>query len=328
MHPYLPLKDSDCALPRLWLGTWSLGGEGFGKVEAARAREVIESAFNAGVRHFDTAGFYAHGKSEHLLGQALKGLHGPGGRSGRGSLRSKVFISSKGGLAWEGRQVRHDASPQALRDDCRCSLQRIGSDYLDLFQLHWPDPAVPVQESLEALEDLRKEGLIRYWGAGNLSAAQVRSLFAPASRRPHQVRHSPLHRSDDILDAGFDERRAFNCVVSPFEQGMLAGGRSSKGLAALGRRDTRRRNPVYHSREAWAWTERFHRLCKESGLSPVRALLLWLSGQQSVDAIIAGPKTPEQVAGLLAGLLTDNEQDLPPAVKQHFDEAPSGGARD
>jgi aryl-alcohol dehydrogenase-like predicted oxidoreductase len=273
--------------PHLWLGTWALGGEGFGAVTADTAQSVIDRAIDAGIHHFDTAGFYAHGKSEVLLGKAIR------------HCRKEMFVASKGGLMWEGREVRHDASPDGLRAELHRSLTRLNTDYLDLFQLHWPDHAVPVSESLEALQLFQREGLIRHWGVCNLNVQEVTENLSTGCCIPHQVHHNLIHRNEAVLAAGAADNRACNCAYSPLEQGLLANRRD--GVSGLGKRDVRRRNPHFSNHESMERARLFSQQCEANGSDSAEAACRWVLSQPHVDVLIVGPKRPEHVS-ILHGL--------------------------
>jgi aryl-alcohol dehydrogenase-like predicted oxidoreductase len=282
-----PLEQGDVPLPWLWIGTWSMGGAGFGQSSLGESLNVLDKAYRSGVRHFDTAGFYARGRSEELLAKAFK------------STRKSVFISTKGGLVWNGNKVLHQGSPQNLRQSLMDSLKRLQTDYLDLFQLHWPDPAVPLTESVEALKELQQEGLTRFWGVGNLTTDEIESTIEKNAGIPHQVHHNPIHRSDVILNTGKTDTRCVNCITSPLEQGLLAGGRSAEGLGALGKKDVRRRNPHFHSDKTATWLSQFRSLADASPMSRVSLVLLWLLTMKTVDVVIPGPRTVSQLEEIL-----------------------------
>ncbi len=283
----MPLQSQGAVLPRLWLGTWSMGGEGFGFCDARDAQALLDSAFEAGIRHFDTAGFYAHGKSEKLLVNLAR------------HHRESIFISSKGGLEWQGRNVFHRASPESLRQSLQQSLKRLRTDYLDLYQLHWPDPKVPISDSLDALREFQQEGLIRHWGVCNLTAQQVESHILEFARIAHQVHHNPIHRSDDILRIGEQQQRCHHLAYSPLEQGLLGDGKSSAGLDFLGKKDFRRSNAYYHSSEIRCWLDNLQQLTDQKNI-PVSVLTLaWIFSFRGVSGVIVGPKTLSQLQILL-----------------------------
>lgn len=284
---YLPKKGEKPSLPWLWLGTWSLGGEGFGPSDGGVSLSVLEKALEAGLRHIDTAGLYGHGKSEKMVAKAL------------GRRREEVFLSTKGGLIWEGNQVLHQGGPEDLRRALMESLERMGTDYIDLFQLHWPDPEVPISESLNALKEFQDEGLIRYYGIGNLNTQEVQKFIKPNLFLPHQVHFNPIHQARDVLAAGHDQGRCFNCVVSPLEQGLLAYGRSSFGLKTLGKRDLRRRNPHFHSEKVRSWLLEYQELTLHCPVPRVSLILLWILAHEEVDVVLPGPRTLEQLKEVL-----------------------------
>lgn len=265
---------------RFWLGTWSLAGEGFGKTDLRESARLIDNALDAGVRFFDTAGFYGQGQAEILLGRRLK------------SQRKEVVISTKGGLNRNGKTVWHDGSASSLRQALETSLERLQTDYIDLFSLHWPDPATDLNESIGVLVQFQREGLIRFWGVCNLSAAQVCRYCSTGAFVPHQVHFNPLHPSFDILREGKTDNRCLNIVYSPLEQGLL--GNTPKLLPQLGKKDVRRRNPFFHNEEIGRQLQEFRRLCDNTGRSPLFWTYLWIYSQPETDVIISGPKTPEQ----------------------------------
>ncbi|NOY61890.1 MAG: aldo/keto reductase [Gammaproteobacteria bacterium] len=286
--PYQPLDGEQPSMPWLWLGTWSMGGEGFGFCDARESQKLLESAVEKGVRHFDTAGFYAHGKSEQLLANVMR------------QQRRQLFIASKGGLIWQGRNVHHRASAAALRDELQRSLERLRTDYLDLYQLHWPDPNVALEESLEALQLLQQEGLIRYWGVCNLSADQLRTHIPVGAYIPHQVHHNPIHRNDEVLQVGIQHKRCFNCCYSPLEQGLLADGVGARGLNSLGKRDVRRSNSYFCSERVRAWLGEYREIIEASPIDSVTAALLWSVTAADVQAVVVGPKKLHQLEQMLA----------------------------
>ncbi len=283
--PYLPVSG-EAPFPALWLGTWALGGEGFGKVDARDAARLLQAAVAGGFRHFDSAGFYAHGRSEALLRPLLAGG------------RERLFIAGKGGLEWHGREVRHAGGEAALRAALEQTLNRLSTDYLDLYQLHWPDPSVELAESIHTLQALQREGKIRYWGVCNLDALQVSRLLPAGGRVVHQVHHNLLVRADDVLAAGMEGKRTWHCAYSPLEQGLLAD--RPDGAARLGRRDVRRRNPLFHESRVLARAVEFDRLCLKYGLSKIALAYQWLRLQPGIDGVLCGPRILPQLQALLA----------------------------
>ena len=274
---------------RVWIGTWSMAGEMYGRSDARESVRLLQRAFDAGFVRFDTAGFYAHGFSETLLRRAL------------GKRRNEIFLCTKGGLSWQGKTVLHDASAATLRRQLYESFERLGTDYCDLYMLHWPAPATPVEESLDALRGLQKEGLIRYYGVCNLSADEISRTILPGSMVPHQTPFNPLRMDDElILAKGRNGARCFNVVISPFEQGLLGGTSSHLGATSLGKKDVRQRNPRFHDPAVLALAARYRRLTSDHKLSLSALVLWWLLQRGDVDAVIPGPRNTAQLDELIA----------------------------
>jgi len=280
--PYRPVMDSGMESPWLWLGTWSMGGEGFGKSDAHEAEAVLNRAFEQGVRHFDTAGLYAHGRSEELLARALA------------KKRPNVFLSSKGGLVWHGNQVKHRATREDLSVQLQASLKRLRTDYLDLYQLHWPDPAVPIEESLDALADFQKRGLVRHWGVGNFDSSRVARFLPEGAFVPHQFHFNPIHQNREVLAAGKTGQRCCGCAYSPLEQGLLGDSPGGFGVRKFGSRDLRNRNRYFSSQQVGRWLLELDGLARETAMSRVTLTLLWILAS-GLEAVIPGPRTLVQL---------------------------------
>ncbi len=293
LHPVDPSNDHT---PWLWIGTWSMGGEGFGMHDERESLRVLSTAVENDIRHFDTAGFYAHGKSEKLLQKVIK------------TDRPEFFISSKGGLVWKSREVKHSAYPEQLRKQLFETLDRLKTDYLDLYQLHWPDPEVHLRESLGALKTFQKQGLVRFWGVGNLTEQQVIDNLVDERNIPHQVHFNPVRRNHNILTAG--QVRCINCIISPLEQGLLGNGKSSSGMSGIGKKDTRRRNPCFTDPDVLRWTGKLDKLLKHHSVSKVSSVLMWICSRPHVHTIIPGPRKIKQLNDLLAFKATVENNDL------------------
>ncbi len=284
----LPKDPSNVKRPWLWIGTWSMGGEGFGIHDERESMRVLESAVEKGIRHFDTAGFYAHGRSEELLRKVISGR------------REEFFVSSKGGLVWEGRRVEHRASPKKLGNQLHETLERLNVGYLDLYQLHWPDTEIPVRESIDALKELQGKELIRYWGIGNLTAKQIKENLKEEKNVPHQVHFNPIRNSQGVLDEG--KEHCINCVITPLEQGLLGSGKSSRGGEAISSKDIRNRNPYFSNPNVLKWNKRLDELCHERSRAKVSMVMTWICAQRHVHAIIPGPRKMEQLDEIMNAL--------------------------
>ena len=156
---YITLKNSDLKVSRLCMGGCPMGGHGWGIVQEQELLDTVQSALDLGVNFFDTADTYGLGQSELTLGRAL------------GSRRQEAVIATKFGVRVENHTTFYDNSPLWIRTACENSLKRLGTDYIDLYQMHYRDGHTDIATVLGVLEDLRREGKIRYFGLSNLSMA-------------------------------------------------------------------------------------------------------------------------------------------------------------
>lgn len=178
-------------LSRIGLGTWAIGGWMWGGTDAGEAIATIRGAVDRGVTLIDTAPAYGFGRSEEIVGEALAA----GGRRGR------VQIATKAGLGWQGGTPYRDSRPARLRQEIEDSLRRLRTDHVDIYQIHWPDPETPIEDTARLLGDLYDEGKIRAIGVSNFSPEQMK-IFRQAA--PLHVAQSPYNLfereiEDDVL---------------------------------------------------------------------------------------------------------------------------------
>ncbi len=198
-------------VPRVAFGTWQLGGE-WGSFDEAEAIAAIRRARELGITLFDTAQAYGFGASERLLGEALRpDLRGD---------REGVVIATKGGI----RPPERDASAAFLRQGVEESLRHLGVDYIDIYQVHWPDPDVPAEETAGALQEMVDEGKIRHVGVSNYDIAQMEAFEAV---RPVEVLQPPYHLFQRAIEEEIlGHARAHDIGVlaySPLASGLLTG---------------------------------------------------------------------------------------------------------
>ena len=148
---------------RIGLGTWAIGGWMWGGTDEEESVKTIRAAVERGITLIDTAPAYGFGRSEEIVGRALADA----------GLRSRVVIATKVGLEWKDGKVHRNASRNRILREATDSLQRLNSDYIDIYQVHWPDPLVPIEETAEAMQTLFDQGKIRAIGVSNFSVAQI-----------------------------------------------------------------------------------------------------------------------------------------------------------
>lgn len=161
---YVTLKNSDLKVSRICMGGCPMGGYGWGNVQENELVDAVHAALDRGITFFDTADTYGLGQSEITLGKAL-GIH-----------RKNVVVASKFGVRVGNGKTVYDNSPEWIREALHGSLERLGTDYIDLYQIHYRDDHTPISAVVETLEDLQKQGYIRCFGLSNIHQKDLREL--------------------------------------------------------------------------------------------------------------------------------------------------------
>jgi aryl-alcohol dehydrogenase-like predicted oxidoreductase len=176
---------------RIGLGTWAIGGSEWGQVSDSDAIDTCLAIFDHGINLIDTAPIYGHGRAEEITGRAMR----------RHGAREKFYIATKAGLEWNASGVFANSTPSRLRQEFEESLRRLQTDYIDLYQLHWPDTTLPIESAAEVLLALYEQGKIRAIGVSNFSPAQMDAFrrVAPLhSNQPPALLPRALHRSPHL----------------------------------------------------------------------------------------------------------------------------------
>ena len=269
-------------------GTWQLGGE-WGEFDEDRAEKAIWHARGLGINFFDTAQAYGFGVSERLLAKALEEELRDG--------REDVVIATKGGLRpVEGGVVR-DSSPDFLRDGVEQSLDALGVDYIDLYQVHWPDPDTPLAETGALLAELRDEGKIRHVGVSNYSAAQLAELSETV---PVETLQPPYHLfarevEDDVLPWCLDNDVGV-LVYGPLAHGLLTGAIDADTEFADD--DWRSGSPQFSRANLTQNVAVVHQLAaiaKELGCTISQLAIAWTLAHPAVQVAIVGSRSPDHI---------------------------------
>ena len=268
-----------------------VGCNNFGsRIDEARSTEVVNAAIDAGLNFFDTADMYGNGLSEEFLGRAL------------GSRRSDVIIATKFGNEIEGRGG--GARPEYVKSALDASLRRLGTDRVDLYQLHLPDPTVPIGETLGALDELVKAGKVREIGCSNFSAEQLREANAASLARPGSARfvsvqneYSLLHREpeEDVLDECERLDLAF-LPFFPLKSGLLTGKYRKGQPIPSGTRVARfERYRSLLTDENLDRVEGLIAYASERGHTMLELAVSWLAAHARGASVIAGASSAAQV---------------------------------
>jgi aryl-alcohol dehydrogenase-like predicted oxidoreductase len=268
-----------------------LGCNNFGgRLDERQSTEVVEAALDAGINLFDTADVYGGTKSEEFLGRAL------------GKERSEVLIATKFGSQLD--EERKGAAPAYVKKALEDSLRRLGTDYVDLYQLHRPDPATPIGDTLAALADLVGEGKVREIGCSNFSAAQLQEAqeaLKPGAPRFVSVQneYSLLDRSPELEVLSECERLDIAFIpYFPLKSGLLSGkyraGEPPPAGTRLAGMPADRQAAVLTpgNLEIVGALERF---AQDRGHSILELAIAWLAAHRPVASVIAGATKPEQV---------------------------------
>jgi aryl-alcohol dehydrogenase-like predicted oxidoreductase len=164
---------------RVALGTWAMGGWMWGGTDQRESIATIRAALRQGINLIDTAPAYGFGVSEEIVGEALEGV------------RTQAVIATKTGLEWRDGKVYRNATRERITQEVDDSLRRLRTDYIDIYQVHWPDPKVPVEETAEAMRSLYEAGKIRAIGVSNFSVAEMERFRHVA---PLHVLQPPYNR--------------------------------------------------------------------------------------------------------------------------------------
>jgi aryl-alcohol dehydrogenase-like predicted oxidoreductase len=160
---FATIPDLSLAVSRVGLGTWAIDGWMWGGMDDAASIGTIHAAIDSGINLIDTAPAYGFGRSEEIVGRAIA----------EGKLRSRVVIATKAGLEWQNGKVFRNVSRARMLREVEDSLRRLRTDHIDIYQVHWPDPLVPIEETASAMQALLGQGKIRTIGVSNFSVAQI-----------------------------------------------------------------------------------------------------------------------------------------------------------
>jgi aryl-alcohol dehydrogenase-like predicted oxidoreductase len=283
------LGRSGLEVTPICLGTWELGGD-WGAVDERAATATVHRARELGINFFDTAQSYGFGTAERILGAAL--------REDLQTVRDEIVLATKGGLRREGDRLLRDSSPQWLRRGVEESLRALGVDYVDLYQLHWPDPGTPVEESAAVLLDMIDAGLIRHAGVSNFDAEAMKPLEGmglPDTLQP------PLHMfRRSIEDAILPYCREHDIgvfVYGPLAHGLLTGTLRANQPFAPG--DWRRQSPDFHGETLQRnldVVDRLETFAGERAYTLPTLAIAWTLAQPGVHATIVGSCNPDHLA--------------------------------
>jgi len=285
---HMKIPGTDLSPSRIGLGTWAMGGWMWGGTDEERSIRTICAALERGITLIDTAPAYGQGRSEEIVGKAVA-------RWGR---RDRVVLATKVGLEWRNGGVARNATRARILQEIGDSLKRLRTDYVDLYQVHWPDPLVPIEETAETLHALYREGRIRAIGVSNYSPEQM-DLF-------RQV--APLHSAQppyNLFEREAEERVLPYCLwhgIATLTYGALCRGLLSGRMRAgtrFGGDDLRRTDPKFQPPRYAQYLRAvatLEHLARARHQRSVLALAVrWVLDQPGVHVALWGARSPEQL---------------------------------
>jgi aryl-alcohol dehydrogenase-like predicted oxidoreductase len=264
-----------------------IGCNNFGwRIDAAATAKAVDAALDAGINFFDTADVYGKGESETFLAKAL------------GSRRNQIVLATKFGLPMDDQ--RKGAKPSYIKEAIEDSLRRLNTDHIDLYQLHKPDPATPIADTLGALDELVKAGKVREIGCSNFSPDQIREAESAVKAGAAgfvsvQNEYSMLHRAPEaeVLPACLHAKMGF-IPYFPLANGLLTGKYRKGQPHPQGTRAADGFGPKVFTDENLNKVEALIQFATTHGHTLLELAISWLAGQSAVASVIAGAKTPEQ----------------------------------
>ncbi len=286
------LGKTDLELTTVGLGTWAIGGPwefGWGPQDDGEAIAAILRAVELGVNWIDTAPAYGCGHSEELVGRALD------------LIDARPIIATKCGLLWnEKREKLTCLKRDSILRECDASLERLGVDVIDLYQMHWPSPDEDMEEAWKAMIECKQQGKVRHIGVSNFNLDQLKRASAIHEIASLQPPYSMLHREaeDELFD--FCREKGLGVLAySPMQRGLLTGKFSEERLKSLPDDDHRKRHPDFQE-PAFSATlelvENLRGIAEHHGRIPAQLAIAWVLRDEVVTAAIAGARRPEQIA--------------------------------
>jgi hypothetical protein len=301
------LGKSGLDVSRIAFGTWQLGGE-WGPTDTDAATRAIRRAADQGVTFFDTAQAYGFGQSEQLLGHALRQLP-----------RERLVIATKGGLRPTDRGLVRDASARWIREGVDASLQALGTEYIDLYQVHWPDPATSFEETADQLAKLIADGKVRHVGVSNFDVEQMDAFSVTL---PIETVQPPYHLFRRAIEADVLPYAAANdigvLVYGPLSHGLLGGhlGPHTK----FDPDDWRSKSPVFHGdtyERNLRVVARLQDLATgELGITLAQLATAWTLAHPAVHVAIVGTRNPDHIDEALSAA----DLDLDAEVLERIDQ--------
>lgn len=298
---YRKLGDSDLEVSVITFGSWATGGWMWGGTERKEAVNAIRASYDLGVSSIDTAPIYGQGLSEEIVGEAIKELP-----------RNKVQILTKYGLRWDVAQgdfyfksknnqgqeidIYKYSDKQSVIEECERSLKLLGTDYIDLYQIHWPDSTTPIEETMEAVATLIQQGKVRYAGVCNYTDEQVKIASSVVDIVSNQVPYSMVNRKIEevVLPYCLANKKSI-LAYSPLERGLLTGKiKPGYQFAEGDHRAGHRFFSEENIKRVNVFLDKISSIANEKGASLGQLVLRWTVEKPGITIALVGARNAEQ----------------------------------
>jgi aryl-alcohol dehydrogenase-like predicted oxidoreductase len=290
MLEYIKIDGTNLISSRIALGTWAIGGWRWGGTDEKDSLRTIHAALDQGVNLIDTAPIYGYGRSEEIVGEALR-QHG---------RRDSVILATKVGIDWTRGKIERNSTRQRVLQELRDSLRRLQTEYIDIYQVHWPDPLVPVEETANTLRELYEQGKIRAIGVSNYSPEEMERFRAIAPLHTIQPPYNLFEREieRDVLPYALD-RGIATLTYGALCRGLLSGAmRTDRQFAKDDMRKTS--DPKFqppHFAEYLNAASKLDAFARANfGKRVIHLAVRWLLDQPGVGVALWGARRPEQLA--------------------------------
>jgi aryl-alcohol dehydrogenase-like predicted oxidoreductase len=309
------LGKSELNVSVIGMGTWPIGGSFWGPSDDTQAIAAIQKAIDSGLNLIDTAPVYGNGHSERLVAKAIKGR------------RQQVIIATKCGLHFKGSTSIYDLKPESIRKELEASLKRLGTDFIDLYQCHWPDPSTPIEETIGEMAKMKTEGKIRAIGVSNFDAALTKKAQKVAPIASNQVPYSMLNREiENELVPFCKEQNIGILAYGPIGGGILSG--KYKEKPKFRKNDARTFFYNYYEEPLWskaqALLKELEKIAERHDKPIAQLAINWVRQQPGISSALVGARNPEQAeANAVAGdwqLSSEEQATINKALSRIFGE--------
>ena len=289
MTEYIEISETNLVSSRIALGTWAMGGWMWGGTDEKESIRTIHAALDQGINLIDTAPIYGYGRSEEIVGEAVQ-QHG---------RRESIILATKVGIDWTTGRIERNSSRQRILTEFVDSLRRLRTDYIDIYQVHWPDPLVPIEETAATLRELYEQGKIRAIGVSNYSPTQMERFKAVAPVHTIQPPYNLFEREieGDVLPYAA-ARQITTLTYGALCRGLLSGAMSADRQFA---KDDMRKttDPKFQSPQFAEYlnaTSKLDAFARENfGKRVIHLAVRWLLDQPGVGIALWGARRRDQL---------------------------------